>query len=301
MIFKILNYKKKIVSFLVCFSLFSTLSSCTNKTISDSSENQSFSSDKNISTSINSNGVNQNISSLLTIGTSIYRGFTLDNIYHSKNNGDIHFHIYFPDGFNTNEKYALFISLPGCEGLYFQGVGRNIKSENFVFEAQKYNSKMIILAPQLNDWGNTSALQTVELCEFFLENYPIDKSKVFINGYSGGGETLSFVLTLKPELFTAALHVASVWDGQLQPIVESQTPIYFVIGESDEYYGSSRIASTYNSLINLYCSKGLSDETINELAVLDIKKTSYFYGSNQHGGIGKVSQDEKIMGWLFRR
>lgn len=155
---------------------------------------------------------------------------------------------------------------------------------------------MIIIAPQLNDWGQTSARQTIALTEFMLSNYPIDRDKVFINGYSGGGETLSLVLTMKPELFTAALHVASVWDGELEPLIKSETPVYFVIGESDEYYGSSRITVTYNQLVTLYREKGLSNEEINHLVVLDVKPRSYFNGSNQHGGIGRVSHDEQVIG-----
>ena len=55
---------------------------------------------------------------------------------------------------------------------------------------------------------------------------------------------------MKPELFTRALHVASVWDGELEPLVNAKTPVYFVIGESDEYYGSSRISSTYRQIVS---------------------------------------------------
>ena len=54
----------------------------------------------------------------------------------------------------------------GYDGLYFQGVGKNIRTEDFVFETQKYNDKMIIAAPQLSDWGNTSAEQTIALTEY---------------------------------------------------------------------------------------------------------------------------------------
>ncbi len=242
---------------------------------------------------------NGNIGLPITLGTSSYRGFTLDNVYHLEADGDIHYQSYFPEEYNLNEKYALYISLPGYEGLYFQGVGSNIRSEDFVFEAQKYNDKRIIIAPQLNDWGLTSARQTVALTEFRIENYSIDPNQVFINGYSGGGETLSLVLTRKPELFTKALHVASVWDGELEPLVEAETPVYFVIGESDEYYGSSRITSTYHQLVSMYQEKGLPNKEVNSFAVLDIKASSYFNGGNQHGGIGRVSHDEQIMGWLF--
>ena len=38
-----------------------------------------------------------------------------------------------------------------------------IWTEDFGFEAQKYNSEIIIVAPQLNDWGETSADQAIEL------------------------------------------------------------------------------------------------------------------------------------------
>ena len=75
--------------------------------------------------------------------------------------------------------------MPGYEGLYFQGVAANIRSEDFGFEAQKYNSEMIIVAPQLNDWGETSADQTIALVEYFLEHYNIDQEKVYASGYSG--------------------------------------------------------------------------------------------------------------------
>ena len=70
---------------------------------------------------------------------------------------------------------------------------------------------MIIVAPQLNDWGETSADQTIALVEYFLQQYHIDTSKVYGNGYSGGGETMSIVMGKRPDLFTAYLHVSSQW------------------------------------------------------------------------------------------
>lgn len=135
----------------------------------------------------------------VSAGSETYRGFLMDNILHS-DVGDIHFHLYIPESYDKSEPYALYLSLPGYEGLYFQGVGTNIRSEDFVFEAQKYNNKMIIAAPQLSDWGNSSAEQTIALTEYLLDAYAIDRGKVYINGYSGGGETLSLVLTKRPEL-----------------------------------------------------------------------------------------------------
>lgn len=237
----------------------------------------------------------------VTSGTETYRGFILDNVYHSEKDGDIHFNLYVPESYDGSKPYALYISLCGYGGYYFQGVGANLRQKNFVFEAQKYNAEMIIIAPQLNDWGITSANQTIALTEYFLSAYNIDKTKVFMNGYSGGGETLSLVMAKKPELYTAVLHIASVWDGSIDPIVQAKIPLYIVIGATDEYYGSARISDTYREMIALYERQGLTREQISEILVLDVKNNDYFNGGNQHGEIGKVAFDSEIMGWLFNR
>ena len=113
-----------------------------------------------------------------------------------------------------------------------------------------------------------------------------EPEKVYSNGYSGGGETLALILGKKPELFTAALMCSSKWDGAYEPVTEAKTPVYFVIGESDEYYGE----------------QGLAKSEIDNLLVLDIKEKNYFAGTKvtyQHGGVYLFCRDEKIMGWLF--
>ena len=57
---------------------------------------------------------------------------------------------------------------------------------------------MIIISPQLDDWGEESANDTIALVEYFLNNVNIDESKVYISGASGGGETLSIVFVIGP-------------------------------------------------------------------------------------------------------
>ena len=240
----------------------------------------------------------------VTEGTQEYRDFLLDNVLHSANDGDIHYSVYIPDSYDGSEPYAVFFTLPGYEGLYFQGVGENLYSENFAFEAMNYNLKMIIVAPQLSDWGETSARQAIALVEYFLCHYNIDPEKVYAEGYSGGGETMSQVMGMRPELFTAYLQCSSQWDGAYEPVVESRTPVYLAVGESDEYYGFGPSEEAYENLYELYRQEGLSDEEIGELLVLDVKDADWFESrgwTNQHGGGGLFASDEEIMGWLFDR
>lgn len=244
----------------------------------------------------------QQAADLVTEGTEEYRGFTLDNVLHSETEGDIHFNLYVPDSYDGSRPYAVFFTLPGYEGLYFQGVGENLRSEDFGFEAQNYNSEMIVVAPQLSDWGETSARQTIALVEYFLDNYNIDPGRVYGEGYSGGGETMSLVMGMRPDLFTAYLQCSSQWDGDYEPVVESRTPVYIVVGESDEYYSSQPSRQAYDQLHQLYRQEGLSEEEISELLVLDVKDAEYFESQGvtvQHGGGNLFARDGEIMGWLF--
>ena len=241
---------------------------------------------------------------LVTPGTDTYRGFTVDNVLHAGENGDIHYNLFVPDGYDGSKPYALFFTLPGYEGLYFQGAAANIRAEEFGFEAQKYHTEMIIVAPQLNDWSETSANQTIVLAEYFLKNYNIDPARVYANGYSGGGETMSLVMGKRPDLFAAYLHCSSKWDGDLNKLAESRTPVYLAVGRDDEYYGSEPTQSAYDTLYSLYQAQGLSEDEIGHLLVLDIKERSYFTAKgvrNEHGGGGLFARDEQMMNWLFSK
>lgn len=238
----------------------------------------------------------------ITFGSENIRGFQFDNVFHDSTEGDIHFGVYVPDSYDGSKPYALFVTLPGYGGYHFQGVGVNIRTEDFGIEAQKYNDEMIIIAPQLNSWDMASARQAVALTRRMMEFYSIDPGKVYLEGYSGGGETGSLVMELAPELFTAYLLVSSQWDGDLAPVVASRTPIYMATGENDSYYGSDSVRETYDKLLEMYKAQGLAESEIEKLVVMDLKPQSYFEERgvrDQHAGGGMFAHDEEIMGWLF--
>ena len=236
----------------------------------------------------------------ITYGTQTQRGFVNDNVYHSKL-GDIHYSSYIPDSYDDREPYALFITLPGWEGLYLHGVGANMV-EDFGPEALDWNERMIVISPQLNDWRETSARQTIALTEYLMEAYSIDPGRVYLEGYSGGGETGSLVMGMRPELYTAFLMVSSQWDGDLEILADARTPVYLATGEKDNYYGSESMKSACVRLRELYERQGLTDAEIDKLVVLDVKDQAYFTQrgyTDQHGGGMAFAKDEKIMGWLF--
>lgn len=237
----------------------------------------------------------------IEFGTQKKDGFIVDNVLHSEIQGDIHFSSYIPESYDGSEPYALFVTLPGWEGLYFQGVGANLV-ESYPFEARNYNDNMIVLSTQLDDWGETSANMAIELTEYFLEHYNIDRKKVYLHSFSGGGETGSLVMGKRPELFSAYLMTSSKWDGNLDVLANAHTPVYMAIGEDDSYYGSGYLKQAYSDLYSLYKVQGLSADEISELLVLDVKEQDYFSErgfQDQHGGGMAFAEDESIMSWLF--
>ena len=64
----------------------------------------------------------------IDFGSEEIRGFLFDNVFHSSADGDIYFGLYVPESYDGTKPYALFVTLPGYEGLYFQGVGVNIRA-----------------------------------------------------------------------------------------------------------------------------------------------------------------------------
>lgn len=241
------------------------------------------------------------IPSEIEFGTQKKDDFIVDNVLHSDTQGEIHFSSYIPESYDGSESYALFVTLPGWEGLYFQGVGANLV-EGFPFEAKKYNDKIIIISTQLNDWGETSANMAIELTEYFIEHYNIDTSKIYLHGMSGGGETGSIIMGKRPELFTAYLETSSRWDGDLNVLANARTPVYMAIAENDTYYGSGYLKDAYNKLYQLYKEQGLTENEINDILILDVKPDEYFtergYRDQHAGGIAFFA-DEEVMGWLF--
>ena len=94
----------------------------------------------------------------------------------------------------------------------------------------------------------------------------------------------------------------SQWDGEYEPVTKAKMPLYFMIGEDDEYYSSKPFKDTYKKLHDIYQKQGLSEKEIGKLLALDVKGESYFEGTGityQHGGGFLFCRDKEIMGWLF--
>lgn len=248
------------------------------------------------------------------IMTENYQGFQMDNDLKTEDLGDIHYNLLIPKDYDAGQKYALHMALPGWEGLYFQGVGEDLRWEYLPHESGRYAQDMIVASLQLDDWGENSALQTVRLTEYLMEEYSIDRERVLITGYSAGGETLSRVMEFKPELYRKALFVSSKWGGDPKPMTKAHTALYLFTSEHDSYYGAEPAREAWQSIHDLYLEQGLSEDEISELLVLDVREDGWFdhmmeehtdrtktqYATDYHGAGMLVAFDETVMNWVFK-
>ncbi|MCD8373310.1 MAG: prolyl oligopeptidase family serine peptidase [Clostridia bacterium] len=216
--------------------------------------------------------------------------------------GTIHYHYYLPNGYDTETTYPMIVALPGYGGMWFgqSSLGNNLRERGVNVWAEF--GDYIVVSPQLTDWGATSARQTIELTEYFIQSYSVDTSRVYAAGHSAGGETLSRVMGSRSDLFAAYLHDSSQWDGGYESAAQNRLAVYLFIAENDEYYGSSETRAAYENLVSAYKDEGITDEQVDSLIKLDIESDSYFDSkgySNYHAGGQAAFDDENITSWIL--
>ena len=221
------------------------------------------------------------------------------------NDGEIHYSYYLPEDYDESKTYPLVMTMPGYGMMWFgeDSSGSNLEWNGFRVWTE-LEEDMIVVSAQLTDWHETSARQAIELTEYFIENFSVDKSRVYAAGYSAGGETMSQAVSMRPDLYAAYLHGASQWDGAYEPIAQNDVAVYIFMAENDEYYGSAKARSAYDGLQAAYREKGYTDKQIGELLILEIPNNEYFNSRdiyNYHGGGNIVFDDETVLNWILSK
>lgn len=221
------------------------------------------------------------------------------------NNGEIHYSYYLPEDYNESKTYPLVITMPGYDMMWFgeDSSGSNLQWNGFRVWTE-LSEDMIVVSAQLTDWHETSARQAIELTEYFIDNFSVDRTRIYAAGYSAGGETMSQAVSMRPDLYAAYLHGASQWDGTYEPIAQNDVAVYIFMAENDEYYGSAKARSAYDGLDTAYREKGYTDEQIGKRLVLEIPDNEYFNNRgiyNYHGGGNVVFDDETVLNWILSK
>ncbi len=207
-------------------------------------------------------------------------------------------------GLGGSSLISRMMVMPGYDMMWFgeESSGSNLNWDGFLCWT-RLPEEMIVVSAQLTDWHETSARQAVELTEYFLEHFSADASRVYAAGYSAGGETMSQAVSMRPDLYAAYLHGASQWDGEYSPIAENGVAVYIFMAEHDEYYGSERAWSAYNSLHDAYVEAGWSEDQIADVLQIQTPDDTWFalrgVTGNYHGGGNVVFEESDILDWVI--
>lgn len=218
--------------------------------------------------------------------------------------GTIHYSYYLPESYDPQKKYPLMMVMPGYDMMWFgeESSGSNLNWAGFLCWTE-LPEEMIVVSAQLTDWHETSARQAIELTEYFMDHFSVDQSRIYAAGYSAGGETMSQAVAMRPDLYAAYLHGASQWDGDYAPVVQNSVAVYIFMAEHDEYYGSERARSAYNSLHDAYIAAGWSEGQIGDVLQIQTPDDEWFADrgitGNYHGGGNVVFEENDILNWIL--
>lgn len=217
--------------------------------------------------------------------------------------GDIHYSFYLPDSYDGSRRFPMVVVMPGYDRMWFgeDSAGSNLNWSGFTAWTQ-LDTELIVVSAQLTDWQEASARQAIELTEYFIEHFAVDTNRVYAAGYSAGGETMSRAVSMRPDLYAAYLHGASQWDGSYDPVAENGVAVYIYMAEGDEYYGSAKARSAYESLRAAYEKAGRSGADLDRVLRLEVPDNAFFNAQgiyNYHGGANVVFDDPENLNWVL--
>ena len=89
-----------------------------------------------------------------------------------------------------------------------------------------------------DNWNTSDQINTaVKLISSLLEEYSIDRSRLYTTGQSMGCMTSLYLNSIYPDLFAASLYVSGQWDISVLDVLEEQTFFYITAGGDEKASG----------------------------------------------------------------
>ena len=164
------------------------------------------------------------------------------------------FRIIAPENASESNKRPLIINLHGGASNIYPDAHKSASS--CLAEPAFQDLNAYIISPNSNGYlwydpiNQIQILALVDLAKTYL---PIDENKVAITGYSDGGNGSWFYADFHPDLFSAAIPMASSYNPARAngDIVKINIPLYVIHGENDELFPVSQTEEWVNQLIDV--------------------------------------------------
>ncbi len=222
----------KTVNFTILLFIVSILFSCTNTDDSTPVANRTY------------DDVRQDFQNLnISTGTNDVSLLNTSNFFWD-------FRVTMPDVDFTNNKRPLIIALHG-----FSGDNTDAHKNTSCYIEFGYASlDAIIISPNAGSFiweSQVNQVQILSLVDLAVTYLPVDPEKIVVTGYSAGGNGSWFSGETQPNVFSAAIPIASSYNtntnGQARLI---ETPMYVIHGEEDELFPLDLTQTWVNDAIN---------------------------------------------------
>jgi predicted peptidase len=179
------------------------------------------------------------------------RDRSLVDVYEARTYGSMPYRLLKPLRIESGHRYPLIISLHGSGGIGDDNVS-NLRFWNGVMARAAWREKYpcVVLVPQRRPggiWGpkpdddrvkdfyvRNDLLPVFELIAEIQEEFPIDDSRIYAIGSSGGGRGTWNILLARPETFAAAIPVCGRFTVQPDDVAKlTRIPIWCFHGDAD--------------------------------------------------------------------
>ena len=154
----------------------------------------------------------------------------------------LQYQLYIPENYDPAQSYPLIQFIPdssvvgkGTDAVLTQGWGGLI----WATEAEQAKHPAFVVVPVftetiVTDNGDHSDQidLAMRMLESLIEEYSIDKSRIYTTGQSMGGMTSFYLSTAYPAFFAAYLFVGSQWDVSVLKGLEEK-PFFYIVSAGD--------------------------------------------------------------------
>lgn len=115
----------------------------------------------------------------------------------------------------------------------------------------------IIFAPDnrgFNIWEYENSTLILTIIDYALKKWPIDKSKIIVTGYSNGGYGAWYLGINYPQVFSAAIPIASRMEFLGKSVIKNEKlgiPFYVIHSRSDEKFDINDVSNKIDKLVDL--------------------------------------------------
>jgi pimeloyl-ACP methyl ester carboxylesterase len=203
--------------------------------------------------------------------------------------------IYTPDTLAEGRRYPLVLYLHGsCATCVTYGFMMREPALRFLREEQREPSFIVAPIGASGGWAGPARRQAVfEILDGLLKEFPIDRRRIYVMGFSMGGTGTWSYLQARPGFFAAA-NPQAIGGGRVDAEVVKHTPIWTMIGTDDN---ASRIEELTGNVARIRAANGDPRGAVLEETGVNPRFT--IFPSANHMGVQVPPALPELMDWLY--